>query len=187
MNKAIIIGSGIAGIATAARLLAKGYDVSVFEAAKETGGKIHSFKMGKYRFDAGPSLFTLPFLMDELFEDLGENPRDHFNYLKKNVHCQYFWNDGYTLTAYADLKKYSEEINQKFGIGKKTLEKYLLRSKNKYDLTKNIFLTKSLHSASTYFSMETLKAIVSLKKLDIFKSLHSTNKRFIKEKHLAHR
>ena len=105
MNKAIIIGSGIAGIATAARLLAKGYDVSVFEAGKETGGKIHSFKMGKYRFDAGPSLFTLPFLMDELFEDLGENPRDHFNYLKKNVHCQYFWNDGYTLTAYADLKK----------------------------------------------------------------------------------
>ena len=185
MNKAIIIGSGIAGIATAARLLAKGYDVSVFEAAKETGGKIHSFEMGKYRFDAGPSLFTLPFLVDELFEDLGENPRDHFNYLKKNVHCQYFWNDGYTLTAYADLKKYSEEINQKFGIGKKTLEKYLLRSKNKYDLTKNIFLTKSLHSASTYFSMETLKAIVSLKKLDIFKSLHSTNKRFIKEKHLV--
>ena len=185
MNKAIIIGSGIAGIATAARLLAKGYDVSVFEAAKETGGKIHSFEMGKYRFDAGPSLFTLPFLVDELFEDLGENPRDHFNYLKKNVHCQYFWNDGYTLTAYADLKKYFEEIDQKFGIGKKTLEKYLLRSKNKYDLTKNIFLTKSLHSASTYFSMETLKAIVSLKKLDIFKSLHSTNKRFIKEKHLV--
>ena len=60
--------------------------------------------------------------MDELFEDLGENPRDHFNYLKKNVHCQYFWNDGYTLTAYADLKKYFEEIDQKFGIGKKTVE-----------------------------------------------------------------
>ena len=43
MNKAIIIGSGIAGLATAARLLSKGYDVSIFEAGEETGGKIHSF------------------------------------------------------------------------------------------------------------------------------------------------
>ena len=69
MNKAIIIGSGIAGLATAARLLSKGYDVSIFEAGEVTGGKIHSFNLGEYRFDAGPSLFTLPYLVDELFEN----------------------------------------------------------------------------------------------------------------------
>ena len=74
MNKAIIIGSGIAGIATAARLLAKGYDVSVFEAAKETGGKIHSFEMGKYRFDAGPSLFTFPFWWTNFSKTLEKIP-----------------------------------------------------------------------------------------------------------------
>ena len=60
MNKVIIVGSGIAGLATAARLVAKGYDVSIFESASLTGGKIHSFQLEGYRFDAGPSLFTMP-------------------------------------------------------------------------------------------------------------------------------
>lgn len=184
MNKAIIIGSGIAGLATAARLLSKGYDVSIFEAGEETGGKIHSFNLGKYRFDAGPSLFTLPHLVDELFENLGENPRDHFNYIKKKVHCQYFWNDGNTLTAFADVDRFSKEVKKKFGVEPKLIQQYLLRSKKKYDLTEKIFLTKSLHSLSTYFSKDTLKAIFSMNKLDIFKSLHATNERLINEPHL---
>ena len=106
MNKVIIVGSGIAGLATAVRLKAKGYDVKIFESASHTGGKIHAFNLGDYRFDAGPSLFTLPHLFDELFNILGENPRNFFNYDKKAVHCEYFWNDGKTLTAYADKNKF---------------------------------------------------------------------------------
>ena len=70
MNKVTIVGSGVAGLATATRLIAKGYDVSIFESANHTGGKIHSFQMDNYRFDAGPSLFTLPELVDELFYNL---------------------------------------------------------------------------------------------------------------------
>ena len=49
MNKVIIVGSGIAGLATAARLVAKGYNVSIFESASQTGGKIHSFDLDGYR------------------------------------------------------------------------------------------------------------------------------------------
>ena len=79
MNKVIIVGSGIAGLATAVRLKAKGYDVKIFESASHTGGKIHAFNLGDYRFDAGPSLFTLPHLFDELFNILGENPRNFFS------------------------------------------------------------------------------------------------------------
>lgn len=86
MKKAIIIGSGIGGIATALRLKAKGMDVQVFEKNDYPGGKLSSFKMGKYRFDAGPSLFTMPNYVDELFELFGENPRIYFNYKKKELH-----------------------------------------------------------------------------------------------------
>ena len=67
MNKVIIIGAGIAGLATAIRLRNKGYNVEVFEANSYTGGKISSFNISQYRFDAGPSLFTLPHLVDDLF------------------------------------------------------------------------------------------------------------------------
>ena len=185
MNKVIIVGSGIAGLATAARLVAKGYDVSIFESASQTGGKIHSFQLEGYRFDAGPSLFTMPKLVDELFSILGENPRNYFNYNKKKIHCEYFWNDGKTLTAYANKKKYLSEVKNKFNVNNEIMKKYLERSKKKYEVTEPIFLQKSLHNFSTYLSRYTFKALMSLRILDINKSLNTTNKYQLKDPHLV--
>ena len=128
MKKVIIIGSGIGGLSTAARLIAKGYDVSIFESSGYTGGKIHSFQMDNYRFDAGPSLFTLPNLVDELFYLLDENPRNYFNYKKKEVHCKYFWNDGTKLTAFSNTDKYLDEIKDKLNVPQNIMKRYLIRS-----------------------------------------------------------
>ena len=185
MNKVIVIGSGIGGLATAARLTAKGYDVSIFESANHTGGKIHSFQMDNYRFDAGPSLFTLPELVDELFYLLKEDPRKFFSYKKKEVHCKYFWNDGTRLTAYSNIDKFLNEVNSKLDVSRDTMKKYLDRSQKKYELTEPIFLKKSLHKLSTYFSKNTLKALLSFLALDIKKSLNDTNEKYLKEPHLV--
>ncbi|EPR67188.1 Phytoene desaturase, neurosporene or lycopene producing [Cyclobacterium qasimii M12-11B] len=67
-KKVIIVGSGIAGMAAAIRLSIKGYEVTVFEANSYPGGKLSEINMKGYRFDAGPSLFTLPEQLEELFE-----------------------------------------------------------------------------------------------------------------------
>ena len=83
--KVAIIGSGIGGICSAIRLKNRGFDVEVFEKNQYPGGKLSTFKLGDYRFDAGPSLFTMPQLVDELFEMCNENPRDFFNYKKKKI------------------------------------------------------------------------------------------------------
>lgn len=85
MKNAIVIGAGIGGIAAALRLSKKGYHVNVFEANTYPGGKLSAFKLGKYRFDAGPSLFTMPHYVNELFALHGENPKDSFTYQKR--HC----------------------------------------------------------------------------------------------------
>ena len=85
MKKVIIIGAGIAGIASSIRLRAKGFDVKVFESNSYPGGKISSFNLGDYRFDAGPSLFTMPHFVDELFDLFSENSKDHFLYKKKDI------------------------------------------------------------------------------------------------------
>ena len=90
-NSVIVIGSGIAGIAASIRLACKGYDVTVIEKNSYPGGKLTDFKQSGFRFDAGPSLFTLPKQVDELFELAGENPRDYFNYERLPVACHYFW------------------------------------------------------------------------------------------------
>ena len=124
MNKAIIIGSGIAGIASSIRLAKNGYSVKVFEANSYPGGKMHSFKKSGYRFDGGPSLFTMPQFVDELFELCGENPKDHFSYIKKEVACNYFWEDGIKLVAYSNKQDFLNEVKNKLGVPEERLNNY---------------------------------------------------------------
>ena len=68
MKKAGIIGSGIAGLASAIHLARKGYKVQVFEQAPTYGGKLGVAHIGNYRFDLGPSLFTMPHFVEELLD-----------------------------------------------------------------------------------------------------------------------
>ena len=184
-KKVIIIGAGIAGIAASIRLNAKGYAVEVFEANPYPGGKLSAFSIDQYRFDAGPSLFTMPNYVDELFALCGENPRTHFNYQKKDLACKYFWEDGKRLNAYSDQEKYLEEVEQQLGVSPKVLKAYLAKAKKKYDLTVDLFLEKSLHRWSTLFSFKTLEALSQLPVFEINKSLDAVNRASLKEPHLV--
>ena len=86
-----IIGGGIAGIACALRLKAMGHDVVMYDKHHSLGGKIAEIVLGDFRFDMGPSLFTEPWLVDELFELFGKNPRNYFQFVKVKENCRYFF------------------------------------------------------------------------------------------------
>lgn len=185
MKSAAIIGAGIGGIAAALRLSKKGYKVAVFEANDYPGGKLSAFALGDYRFDAGPSLFTMPQFVDELFELHGEKASDFFTYQKKKIACQYFWEDRIQLTAYADQKRLLEEVEQKLGVPPHLLQKYLQRAKRKYDLTAPLFLEQSLHKLKGFVNGHTLKALLHLGLYEINQNLHSVNAHQLKEPHLV--
>jgi phytoene desaturase len=178
MKKAIIIGAGIAGIASALRLKHKGYEVTVFEANAYAGGKLHAINQEGFRFDLGPSLFTMPHLVDELFHLHGINPREYFNYAKKVVVCNYFWSDGTTFSVSANKEEFIRSASEKFDTPQRVLHQYLDRNKEKYDLTADIFLNKSLHRLSTYLSFDTIKSLVQAGKLHIDKTLNEVNEHY---------
>ena len=185
MKKAIIIGSGIGGIATALRLRSMNYDVTVFENNNYPGGKLASFDLGPYRFDAGPSLLTMPHFIDELFDLFNENPRDYFNYKKKDISCKYFWDDGTKLNAYSEKSKFINEINKVLGVKESTISTYLLNAKRKYDLTKSMFLEQSLHKLKTYLSKDLLIGLYNVFSFQINKTLNQVNELELKEPHLV--
>lgn len=176
--KVAVVGSGIAGIASALRLRAKGYEVEVFEQNSYTGGKLHSFQRGNYRFDYGPSLFTMPHLVDELFSLFDIDPKSYFQYKKKDTICNYFWENGLQFQVKADKKKFVKDASKTFNEPEKHLSDYLQNSQIKYDLTTTIFLEKSLHKFSTYFSKDTLKAILNLSKLHLDRNLNEVNETY---------
>lgn len=184
-QKALIIGAGIAGIAAAIRLAVKGYDVEVFEANYYPGGKLTSIEQQGYRFDAGPSLFTMPQYVDELFTLAGKNPKDFFNYQKLDVVCQYFYEDGTQLTAYADEDKLATDIQAKTSEPKSAVADYFKSSRQIYRITNHVFLERSLHRLKNYLRFDTLKSVFNLLKIDAMRSMHKANKIFFKDKRLV--
>ncbi|MEM6831425.1 MAG: 1-hydroxycarotenoid 3,4-desaturase CrtD [Bacteroidota bacterium] len=177
-QKVIVIGSGIAGLSAALRLRKKGYDVTVFESNAYPGGKLHAFESRGYQFDYGPSLFTMPHLVDELFDLYELDSEQYFHYQQKDTICNYFWDDGTQFTVDADEQQFVAKAATTFTEPEAHIEKYLKNSRTKYDRTASIFLEKSLHKFNTYLSKETLKALFSLRKLDLLGSLNGVNESY---------
>jgi len=177
-KKTAVVGSGIAGIASALRLRAKGYNVDVFEQNSYSGGKLHSFQKGNYRFDYGPSLFTMPHLVDELFSLFQVDATSYFQYTKKESICNYFWEDGLRFQVKADKNIFIKEASRVFDESEKNLSDYLQSTENKYELTSKLFLENSLHKFGTYLSKDTLKAIFNIGKLHLDSSLNEVNERY---------
>ncbi|MBB6609632.1 phytoene desaturase [Pontibacter sp. Tf4] len=181
MAKAAIIGAGIGGIAASIRLAVKGYAVTVFEANESFGGKMHEFWLGNYRFDAGPSLFTLPHLVDELFTLAGRNPSDYFTYTRLDPITHYFWPDGSRVKAWAEPEKFAAEAEQQLGVPKDAVLKALAKSARLYKGTADTFLHKSLHKLNTYLSPDVLKSLQCLPDLGLTTTMHDANYSLFKD------
>jgi phytoene desaturase len=183
-NKALIIGAGIAGIATAIRLAIKGYKVEVFEANGYAGGKIAEFEQNGFRFDAGPSLFTMPQYVDELFKLAGKEPSEFFSYQKLDIIYKYFYEDGSRLTAYADEEKFIDDVVKLTGDAN-AIKKYLENSSRIYKLSNLVFLEHSLHRLKTYLSSDAFRALLRLPQLDASRTMHQANNDLFKDKHMV--
>lgn len=172
-----IVGAGIAGLAAAVRMALRGQQVEVFEANPYPGGKLSDFELDGYRFDAGPSLFTMPQYVDELFQLAGKNPRDYFTYERLPVVCNYFWEDGTRLSAHADPRDFAREAADQLGVSPKLVAQQLQDSARKYEVTGKIFLEKSLHRRDTWTNWPVVKAMLQIPTLDLFTSMNKVHER----------
>ena len=114
-KKAIIIGSGIAGLAAAIRLSVQGFEVVVYEKNAYPGGKLSHFSKDGYRFDAGPSLFTQPANVQELFDLAKEPMAPYFSYQALPISFKYFYEDGVIINAYTNNDLLADELANKLG------------------------------------------------------------------------
>ena len=182
--KTSIIGSGVGGLATAVRLAAAGQTVDVWEANAYAGGKLSEVWCGDYRFDVGPSVFTLPFLVQDLFE-LSGLPRDEFKFKKLDITCRYFWEDGTEIVGWADPQRFADEVAQKLKLNPAVLHERFVYSERIYTHTKPVFLEQSLHKLSNYFTKEVALAIANIQYLTLFSTMNDVNQRTLKHPKLV--
>lgn len=141
----IVIDAGIGGLAIAIRLASRGFVVKIFEANPYPGGKLSEIRSKGYRFDAGPSLFTLPGPADELFEECGKDPGQYFSCRKLESICRYHYEKGTIINAWQDIDRFAREPEEKTGVSAASLQDFLDRSRKLYELTSPVFIFRSFH------------------------------------------
>ncbi len=159
--------------------------VHVYEANDYPGGKLSQFEVNGYRFDAGPSLFTMPHFLAELFTASGANLRDYFTYVRKDIVCKYYFEDGTRFTAFAEKERYAEEAAQVFSVKKEEVLRYFKHAAMKYEVTESLFLKKSLHKLSTYLSKETIRGVMQAHRLGLMNTLDDENRKSFKDERLV--
>lgn len=174
-KKAIVIGCGIAGLATAIRLSAKGYNVNVYEKNSYPGGKLSHFERDGFQFDAGPSLFTQPEQVTELFRLCGEKAESYFTYTRAQIACKYFFESGKIVNAYANADEFADEIATKLGEDKNQVLKYLETAKSTYRNIGQLFLDYPVNKIIKLSFDKIYKALTSTKFSFLFSSLSDYN------------
>ena len=111
-KKVLVIGAGFGGIASALRMRARGYQVTLVDRLSAIGGRAQVFERGGFRHDAGPTVITAPFLFDELFALFGERREDHIEFRPLDPWYRFYFHTGDTFDYRATVEDTNAEISR---------------------------------------------------------------------------
>ena len=170
-EKIAVIGAGIGGLCTAARLAKAGHLVTIFEASSRTGGKCRTEWIGRYAFDTGPSLLTLPAVYRDFFQRTGDVMGRVLELEEVNPSFDYRFHDG-TSVKFANLsrKKTLTTIEQTLGADAAAeWNRVMLRAEAMWDVSREPFIESELKSPISLLKRPRL--IRDLKIISPWKSL----------------
>jgi phytoene desaturase len=177
-----VVGAGIGGLCTAARLAKAGHQVTIFESSDRTGGKCRTEWIGRYAFDTGPSLLTLPAVYRDFFQRTGDVMGRVLEIEEVNPSFDYRFHDGKNV-KFSNLsrKKTLAAIEESFG--KEAADEWdrvMLQAEAMWDVSREPFIESELKSPASLLKRPRL--IRDLKTIAPWKSLRALG---IKSPHLA--
>jgi len=166
MNRAVVIGAGFGGIASALRLRAKGYRVTLLDRGDQLGGRAKVFKRNGYVFDAGPTVITAPFMIDELFALFGRRTSDYVDIVPVEPWYQFYYQDGSTFNYGGTTDDTLSEISKISSADVEGYKRLLKTSEAIFDVGFSELADKPFHKLSSM-----LGQVPNLLKLGSYKSV----------------
>ena len=178
---ALIIGAGIGGIATAARLAKHGYEVTVLEKEATPGGRCNQIVRDGHRFDIGPTLFLMPEIWEETFAALGEKLSDHLDLRRIDPTYKVHFDDGLQLQLTSNLGEMQTQLEKVEKTAFSGFLHYLAEGSKHYKVSLEKFVGRNFYNIFEYFSLSNLPLLVQLKAL---RKHYANTSRFFKDERL---
>ncbi len=146
---AIVIGSGFGGLAAAIRLGARGWRVTVLEKLDAPGGRAYVYRQDGFTFDAGPTIITAPYLLEELWTLCGRRMADDLDLRAMNPFYQIRFDDGTVMNCSADLDATRAEIARIAPEDLPGFERFIAVSERIFDIAFAKLADQPFHQLST--------------------------------------
>ena len=162
---AVVIGAGIGGIATAARLAKNGFKVTVLEKNDQPGGRCNQIMRDGHRFDIGPTLFLMPEVFEETYAALGEQMADHLELKRIDPTYKVHFDDGLRLELTSDIGSMQRQLDavEKGAFG--GFLRYIAEGNKHYKISLEKFVGRNFRNIFEYFSLANLPLLFQLKAL----------------------
>mgnify|MGYP001197749328 CR=1 FL=1 len=173
-QKIVIIGSGFGGLASALRMRAKGYAVTLLEKHPDLGGRARVFKKGNFIYDGGPTVITAPYLFEELFNLFNKKISDYVEIVPLDLWYRFVFSDGQSFDYTGDGNSMEKEI-------KKFSDKDFKGYKDLVNFTEKIFKKGFVDLSDKPFNnlVFMLKQVPSLLRLKSYKSVYKLVSNYI--------
>ena len=167
MKKAVIIGSGFAGLSAASFLAKAGYDVTVLEKQSAPGGRARQLKEQGFTFDMGPSWYWMPGVFERFFNCFGKSVADYYHLERLDPSYRIYWADDVmdVPANYDELKKLFEDTE--LGSAQQ-LDAFMAEAAYKYNIGINKLVQKPGQSISEFLDWDVIKGVF---KLDVFTNM----------------
>lgn len=181
MKKAVVIGSGFAGMSAASFMAKAGWQVTVLEKHVMPGGRGRLYKEDGFTFDMGPSWYWMPDVFERYFNQFGKKVSDYYHLIRLDPSYRVYYPDApIDIPAnYDELKQLFESIEKGSG---KQLDAFLKEAHFKYEIGIHKLVHKPGQNLTEFLDLDLAKGLL---KLDVFTSMKTHVGKFFKNKKLA--
>ena len=162
---ALVIGAGIGGIATAARLARQGYQVTVVEKCDGPGGRCGALIKDGHHFVNGPTLFLMPELYAQTFSDLDERMEDHLDLRRVDPTYHVHFRDGSSLALTSDLLSMQEQLEAIEAGSFGRYLSYIEQGYRHYKLSLSHLVQRNFRNLAEFFTLKNLILLFRIKAL----------------------
>ena len=184
-KRVIVIGGGVAGLVAALELANKGMKVTLLERGAKVGGKMRQVNFGGRGIDVGPTVFTMRWVLDNIFNDLGLRLEDHLTLKTAETLARHAWLDGSRLDLFIDQERSAESIQKYAGRSAADgFRKFCQYSARIYEATEQPFILSQRPDFLSLVGKLGLSGMAKMARIDVARSMWTALGDFFKEKRL---